>query len=435
MNYVYVAGAGTDDAIDQAITGQTRFALYSLINGLKQKDFGLHTLEGVTCDIREFARRFVAPVGGKIFTDSGGYSFIKGDIPPSKLLMLIDCYTVYLESELEEFDYAFSLDIPFSLKYDEFNTTRNVLDANITCMAQTRDVLEKNISLQDKFYNVWHFKMQEQFSIWKHIYDKLEMGKFVRNHAVGGLVGLKNASKVSFTPFSGISFYILNKYLHGPFCGEKLKIHYLGVYGKSDRFHIALLENLFNKYLAGIATVQMSYDSINPIHTVRMNADVPLYSLNGQEFNIYPSLLDVPEEILKDIAADDAHAQLILSEMKRRRSGLLLKNSASFSPINVYSNLQLDKFFCMTIDQYGIVNEVCKATSPTNLNGRLSRIFKDIEKRYPTAFSPYMKKTITLTLERVWYWNNWFVGNRDEATLELYMAQEIQAIGFPGRLR
>jgi hypothetical protein len=58
----------------------------------------------VTCDIREFASRIVAPVGGKIVTDSGGYSFIKGDIPPSKLRMLIDCYTVYLESEIDKYD-------------------------------------------------------------------------------------------------------------------------------------------------------------------------------------------------------------------------------------------------------------------------------------------------------------------------------------------
>ena len=43
---------------------------------------------------------------------------------------MIDCYTVYLESEGDIFDYIFSLDIPFSLKYKEFNTRKNIFEAN-----------------------------------------------------------------------------------------------------------------------------------------------------------------------------------------------------------------------------------------------------------------------------------------------------------------
>lgn len=213
MRYVYVAGGGTDVAMDQAITRQTQFALYSLFNGLKQKDFGLHTLEGVTCDIREFAGRFVAPAGGKIVTDSGGYSFIKGDIAPSKLLMLIDCYTVYIESEIDKYDYVFSLDIPFSLKYESFNTSDNIFNANKKSIIETRILLEKYEELRDKFYFVWHFKMSEQFTIWKHLYKTLEMDKFVRNHAIGGMVGIKKATHIQFTPFTGMSFYILSRHL------------------------------------------------------------------------------------------------------------------------------------------------------------------------------------------------------------------------------
>jgi len=434
MRYVYVAGGGTDVAMDQAITRQTQFALYSLINGLKQQDFGLHTLEGVVCDIREFSARFVAPVGGKIVTDSGGYSFIKGDISPSKLDTLIDCYSVYLESERGEFDYAFSLDIPFSLKYRLFNTTANILHVNEKSMVETRWLLEKYEELQKKFYFVWHFKMSEQFAIWKYLYKTLEMDRFVHNHAIGGMVGLKEATGIKFTPFTGMSFYILNRHLQGCFPEDDLRIHFLGVYSPSDRFHIAFLEKLFQGYLSGVADVLTSYDSINPIHTVRMNADVPLYTTSGGEFKKYSSLLDAPEEVLRSVAVDDTHVQMILSEMDRRRNGIRLENSAAFSPLNVYSNLQLDKFFSMVIDQYNLTGELGKATSPTNLKGRLTRIFDDIEKKYPRAFSPYMRKTILLTLERTWFWHRWFIGKRDEATLDSYMDQTIRDIGFPARL-
>ena len=84
MNYVYVAGGlQSEGVLDLAITRQTKNALYSLIGGLKQADFGLHTIEQVTADIRQFSKANTLPVGGKILTDSGGYSFLRGDIEPS----------------------------------------------------------------------------------------------------------------------------------------------------------------------------------------------------------------------------------------------------------------------------------------------------------------------------------------------------------------
>ena len=435
MQYVYVAGGGSDDAMDRAITQQTQFALYSLIGGLRQKDFGLHTIEEVTCSIRDFSKRFVNPVGGKIVTDSGGYSFIKGDIPPEKLPMLIDCYNVYLESEISEYNYIFSLDIPFSLKYEGFNTAKNVLEANYKSIEESKRVLERNKSLREKFYYVWHFKIEKQFIIWKTIYKHFKMSKFAKNHAIGGLVGLKEAAKVKFAPFVGMSYFILDAKLQESVVDESFRMHYLGVYTKTDRFCISFLEKLFCRYVLNVSTIQMSYDSINPIHTARMNAAVPLYSLIGEEFKIYPSLLKAPEDVLRSVSCDDAHFQVIMSEIDRRNEGLRLENSASFSPLNVYSNLELDKFFALIIERYDLTGEFAAASSPTNLNGRLTRIFADIEKRYPNAFSPYMNYTITLTLERAWYWHKWFVGKRDAATLDTYMAQEIKEIAFPAQLR
>ena len=435
MQYVYVAGAGTDAAIDLAITKQTRLALYSLIGGFRSKDFGLHTTEAVACDIAKFNGKFIQPVDGNTFADSGGYSFIVGEKSPQDLPVMIDCYTVYLESEGDVFDYIFSLDIPFSLKYKEFNTRKNIFEANEKSLTESQEVLVNCKELQDKFFFVWHFKMKEQFKVWKSLYSSLGMDKVIRNHAVGGMVGLKKAAKISFCPFTGMSFYILNCHLQGPFAGDDFRMHYLGVYSCSDRFHIAFLEKLFNGYLSGVSAVQMSYDSINPIHTVRMNAAVPLYSFNGKQFDVFPSLLDVPEEVLHNIAVDDAHAQMVLSEIERRRAGLRLENSASFGPLNVYSNLQLDKFFSMVIDQYDLTGVIGKSSSQTSLRGCLTRIFNDIDKRYPKAFSLHMKDVIKLNLERTWSWHKWFTGKHDEATLDAKMSIEIDEIGFPDDLQ
>lgn len=436
MKYVYVAGGGSKNAaMEKAITQQTQYALYSLIHGLKQKDFGLHTVERVTCDIHKFNELYISPIDGKIVTDSGGYSFIKGDITPMKLPEMIDCYSVYTESEREMFDYIFSLDIPISLKYPKFNTVSNILNANKKSNMVTRELLYKYPGLQDKFYFVWHFKIKEQFAIWKHLYAELEMDRFVCNHAIGGLVGLKKAAKIDFAPFVGISFYILNRYWNGLHAGKPLRLHYLGVYTKADRFIIAFLEKLFKSYLEGVAEVVATYDSINFVHTVRMNAQVPLYAFGGNGFKIFPSLLDAPMEILREVAVNEDHVKLILAEADRRRNGTRLENAASFSPLNVYSNIRLDQFFEMVIDKYAMVDELVKSCSPTNLEGRLNRIMGEIQKRFPGSLSPYMQKSIKITMGKIWYWHDWYAGKRDEATLEEYMAKNIQDINFPARLK
>lgn len=435
MRYVYVAGGGTNDAVDRAITQQTGLALISLIGGFRQKDFGLHTTANTAHHIETFKELNMMPVGGKIAIDSGGYSFIVGDKEPKDLPVMIDCYSSYLESERDRFDYIFSLDMPFSIKHEKFNTIESVFAANNSSICSSKFVISNCESLKDKYFFVWHFKMREQFVIWKHLYANHGLGGLVRNHAVGGLVGIKEAARIQFAPFTGISYYVLNKHIQSSFCDAGFRMHFLGVYTKNDRFYITFLEKLFNEYLSGKGGVVMTYDSINPVHTVRMNADVPLYCMLGEEFKTFPSLLEAPEDVLRSIAVDDNHASFMLSEIDRRRKGLRLESSASLSPLNVFSNLELDKFFEMVIGQYDLVGELHAATSHTNLAGRINRIFDDIEKLYPKAFSPHMKSSIALSLERTWYWHRWFVGKRDEAKLDLYMAQEIQSINFPAHLR
>lgn len=435
MKYVYVAGGSKMDiAMENAITKHTRYALYSLIYGLRQKDFGLHTLEMVTYSIRQFNDMFLTPVKGKSVTDSGGYSFIKGDIAPAKLDLLIDCYGVYIESEYENFDFIFSLDIPFSRKHLSFNTVANVLKANESSLITTRRLLDDNTTLQKKFYFVWHFKMAEQFAIWKHLYRKLELQRFVRHHAIGGMVGLKKATGIRYTPFTGMAYYALNAYLSGCFTGEPLRMHFLGIYSRQDRFHIAFLEALFRCYLERIADVEMSYDSINPVHTARMNKRLPLFHLAGEELEVYPTLLDIPGSLLNEITSNKDHAQKMLQEIERRRNGLRLDKAAAFSPINVWSNLQLDNFFELIIKKYDLVGEMQRSSSPTSLNGRINRIFDDINQQYPGAFTPYMRRSISQTFERTWRWHKWFVDGRSPKAGDDLMAQVIREINFPGRL-
>jgi len=436
VQYVYVAGGGSfNDALERSITTQTGAGLYSLIGGLRQKDFGLHTVEYVACDIREFTARFIEPNEGNVLVDSGGYSFIIGHIPPEKLDLLIDCYAVFVEVELEFFSHVFTLDLPISLKHPKFNTTSNVYEANRASLLVTKDILEKRPELAGKLFFVWQFKTPELFVIWKHLYAELELHRHIRNHAVGGLVGLKKATGIRFSPFTSIAFFALQNYFESDFVGQPMRMHFLGVYSKVDRFHITVLQQLFQCYLDGIAPLVASYDSINPIHTARMNAPLPLYHFVDGRMDVYGSLLDAPEEVLSSVAVNADHACQLHDEMERRCNGQRLHDAGAFSPLNVFSNLQLDRFFEAIIAIYDIPGELDKSSSPTNLRGRLARMFDDIQGQFPGVFTGPMIGSICKSLDRTWHWHRWFTGSRDQATLERYMMEAINEIGFPHRLK
>ena len=435
MNYVYVAGGlQSEGVLDLAITRQTKNALYSLIGGLKQADFGLHTIEQVTADIRQFSKANTQPVGGKILTDSGGYSFLRGDIEPSLIQMLIDCYAVYFESEYETYEYIFSLDMPYSEKYHGFNNKNDIYSANERSLKSAIGIIELNQVLQAKYYFVWHFKMASQFSMWNNLYKNLDLGRYVRNHAIGGMVGLKRATGIRYSPFTAMSFHALNSYLNSSFVGKEFRLHFLGIYSPQDRFHIAFLEALFQEYLAGISTVAMSYDSINPMQVARMNKKIPFFNLKDGSLEVYNSVSEIPISIINSIATSPEHVQTILEEIDRRNNGFRLQNAGSFGPFNVYSNLELDKFFAMVIKKYDLVSVMFHSTSPTGVNSRLGKVLGDLGRDYPQVFTRSVQQSIQQTVERTWRWHNWFVNGRNPQVAEELMLTVINEIGFPNMI-
>lgn len=437
MNYVYVAtGDNNNPDMDLAITSQTGYALYSLIDGLRQADFGLHTIEGAASSIRRFAGSFVTPVGGKIMTDSGGYSFIKGDIPPSKLEMLCDCHTVYLEEEVDQYDYIFTLDLPLSLRFENFNNVDNIYNANKLTINNAIKALKKNDKMQDKLYMVWHFKIMQQFEIWKTISKELEIGMHFKNHAIGGMVGIKKASKISHSPFIGISYYILRHHFESRFAGDDFRMHYLGIYAPYDRFQISLLESLFCKYLkVHNSSVSMTYDSINPIHTARMNKNCLIYKINGTELDSYNSVMSVPNKVIYEISSCERHAFSILNDVERRRNGKMLNNAASFSPLHVFSNLQIDLYFQNIINQYEVADIIMKSSSFLKVKGMMHRIFSDLAKKYPALFTRHFLTCAMENIELTFQWHREYLRSEKAEDFDYPMRKEINAIDFPYRLR
>ena len=187
-------------------------------------------------------------------------------------------------------------------------------------------------------------------------------------------------------------------------------------------------------YLAGISTVAMSYDSINPMQVARMNKKIPFFNLKDGILEVYNSVSEIPISIVHSIATSPEHVQVILEEIDRRNNGFRLQNAGSFGPFNVYSNLELDKFFEMVIKKYDLVSVMKRSTSPTGLISCIGKVLDDLSRDYPQVFTRSVQQSIQQTFERSWRWHNWFVNGRNPQVAEELMLTVINEIGFPNMI-
>ncbi len=437
MRYVYVADSavtGKDSSgLGTAITRLSRDCLYSLIGGLRQSGFGVHTLTDVAMKIREFRSRHILPNGGRQYTDSGGYSIIRGDVPPQAVRRFIKCYNLYVENETAHFERLFSLDIPFSRKHEALNTRSALLDFNRESLADLRELLERSPGLRDKLFFVWHFKMASQYAIWRQLYRELELGRFITHRAIGGMVGMRGVTKKAFSPFTPMAFRCLLDFLNDNPGEKEFRLHFLGMYIPYDRFQIALLEKLFQGWLGDGVRVAMSYDSINFAHTARMNKQEPVRHLDGEALVSFPRVWDVDMGVLHHVygpAVDYA-----LSEIALRKQGKKLQDCNAFGPLAIHSNLCLDRFFAQVIERYGLADLLAKGSSPTVILGKGGGMLRDLAAAHPDVFTPSMVKSVQENLEITAVYAQWFRGSRDSDDLEYRMGQFITMCGFPDLIR
>lgn len=431
MRYLHVAGKQSPGRIDYnpAILRQTGLCLYSLIEGLKQSDFNTHTLRMVMESIKSYSDLYVNPVTGEIFVDSGGYSIIVGYVHPEDIRRFIGCYNVYTEHERHIYQAIFSLDIPFSRKFPSLNTKQNIYEFNEISLRTARALLLKYPEIQDKYFFVWHFKMLSQYGIWKDIDDKLGLNSIIKNRAIGGMVALRGMTGIKFSPFTPLAYRCLFDYINAKDYKRPFTLHLLGMYIPYDRFQMALLDHLFARYLEDQIDVKLTYDSINPTHTVRMNKELQLYVGNGNGLEVYPSLIDAPHELLENIYAEDV--DFLIDEIGRRRSGQNLVHSDSFAALNIFSNKNIDNFFLHVVESYGIADMFFSFKSSTPVLYKVDLILRDLCKKYKGLFTRSTVSSIKKNIEITFLYHDWFINYRDYTSLDTMIVQFIKSIKFP----
>ncbi len=433
---------------NKSIIQQTNLALISIIGGLNQTNFDHSTLNKAISDIRGYKSAYMDTVpGSKLYLDSGGYSVIVGDVKPTDVGRFIYYYNYYLENERHIFDYMFSLDIPIFLEYPQYNTKEHIYNFNNQSLSASRDILIKYPELCDKFYFIYQFKIDGQYEIWNRLYKELELKKYIRNWAIGGMVGLRgilrrdpNSTDINFSPFTAMAYKSFFDYLNSDNVDNNFHLHSLGVYIKYDRFQLTLLEKLFQQYRVDLehettCTQQMflTYDSVNYMRTAQLKVrDLIIYQFKDNDLYIHNNIQSLDDYILRDVYTEFYDDMMVdMSNLKILKN---LNNIDTFTPINVYSNKQLDYFFDYIIDKYEIVNEFMKANNWETLSKKLNVIILTLSAQYPDIFNSKLTTCVRENFRITYIFHHWYQNNRTEDKLNTLINSFVNKIGFPFKL-
>lgn len=408
--------------------------LMSLITGLSQRSFGINTITKTRENIKNLRERI--GLDKKFFIDSGGYSIIVGDIDPRDIMKCIECYHYYLENYAStDCDYMFSLDIPILLKYPEYNTVQYIQEKNYISGNLSKQILEKNKQLYDKFVFVWQFKTKNQYKIWSKYYDDIYQNSDVYHYGIGGQVGLRGATGIDFSPFIGLSYKLLS-FIKNKNLNKTSILHMLGVYSFQDRFLIAFFQKLFNDvYLKdNLCKIKITYDTVH--HTVqgfyRGQTIKPLIIENDDVH--YDFIVNI-EDKLELITKNQELLKQILHDVNNIKNNNRLSDPYVFGLLEVIKHCNIDKILDKIISEYDFVDLFLNCSNYNKFKNLANKIFQHLEKKYPFAFKNRTSSNL-LNFQIIYQFHNWFMNTTNDYILfDKLMYQFIKLINFPVDLK
>lgn len=435
MEYIHVetsgkAVSGKADYI-RASVGQVSITLFSLIKGLKQKNFGLDTLIGIADTIEHFRSKYLAPFGKKLLMDSGGYSVIVNDISELHIGKLIGAYHEYLVKAVSRYDYIMTLDIPLMIGNDRFNSASNIYSLNRQSLEKTRESVIEHPDLRDKMYLVWQFKTREHFEIWNRIVSELDLNRHLKHRALGGMVGIREATEIDFCPFIANAFHSFMDYEDSPEPANEFRLHFLGINIRSDRFVISLLEKLFESYMGDNRKAVLTYDSISPHRTAQNRLkSLAIYHFQD-ELEVYREIPEVPDSILEQVYSKELELfDEIKKEIERITKFRNVEHSGAFGPLNIYSNNAIDNYFQHIVRKYELVDLIIRSKNGIHFDNTLRAMCNELSEDIPHLFTdPFvasMKTNISLIKDFSWFYKN----VREKKKMNEKVYRYIEKIGF-----
>ncbi|HBY02284.1 MAG TPA: hypothetical protein DEG92_07100 [Rikenellaceae bacterium] len=438
MEHVVVGSSGdlsnkqiTPAIINNRLAGN---GLYSLIDGLKGENIGSESIGRTANKIEDYRKRISLPAGADLFIDSGGYSFIKGLLAESNLDFAISLYQSFLQLKSETYDFIFSLDIPYSTKFQEFNTIKKVYKYNRISIEQSIRVLKADPKLVEKFFFIYHFKTDSHYKIWQDLGGELSIGNYIKYRAIGGMVSLKEMAGINIAPFIATTFQCLFDYQNSPFNGEDFRIHFLGISVAYDRFIIAFLERLIQRYLGPSVPVLLTYDTIKFKRAAMYRQDY-ICEFDGGTLHAHDPL-NIPDSYYRHIyQGNEEIIYLTKQDLIRKASGKKHQNQENMAPLTISSELAIDQFFEHVIGANEMVEGMIGSRNLIHSKNIFKRKLPEVFGEYNDIFSRQTIKSMIESLTHVYKFHLWYRDLHDAKTLDQMSLEFINKdINFPFRL-
>lgn len=440
MEHVVVGGKSdlSEKQIETAIINNklSKNGLYSLIDGLRGENISAESIGNTAHRIKEYEQNISTLAQAKLFGDSGGYSFIKGDLAPHNLDLACSLYHSYQRLEADNFDYIFTLDIPLSLKYDEFNTKKNVYEYNRKSLEQTLKNIANNPMLVDKIFFIYQFKTIGHYEIWKRLEEELSLKEALKYKAIGGMVSLKEGAGISIAPFVATAFQTLWDYENCRFNGEELRLHFLGINVAYDRFIIAFLERLFQQYLGSKIQVYFTYDTIK-FKRSAMYEQEHICEFDGANLQVHRPLT-IPSSLYSQIYGNQVsmiEKAKICLETKAKGQRSKEQSMVLLSPMTISSELAIDRFFEHIIKKHHLLNILLETKNVMWFKYEMRQELHAAFEGYHKVFGKKMVDSIMDSLVHVYRLHRWYINQHDAESLDSLSRHFIEsAINFPFRL-
>lgn len=433
FEYVHTTGEVIESNQKKLIDKYVSNYLFSLIQGLRQQNFGFDTLHRVTQEIIKYKQ--VLGHERKFFVDSGGYSIIAGDVSARSVAKFIDCYNMFLERDAPKHcDYIFSLDIPIFLKEPQYNTKTHIKNMNIRSIQGSLKVIKNNPILYNKYIFVWQHKMLNQYHVWRELFEEnIAVENNFKHFGIGGMVGLRGITNINFSPFIAMAYKCLN-IIATRNHDEECIIHMLGIYGLHDRVIMSFLHKLFNMHYLNnsVSRVKITYDTVNyalsGLYKLREQVII-IPENNKYTFGIAHDLIDKIHLIIDDPE--------IISIVKKCLNNIIngeqVEDTRVASLLNVLTQITIDKIIDNEIENENIIDLFINSPNFNRFKNQITPILFKLEKKYPLIFGNRTKKNL-LNFQYCFAFHDWWINGRDPIRLEILIEKFISLINFPADL-
>ena len=405
--------------------------LYSLIDGFKGNNIDSRSIGHTANKIEDYRNSISLPANAKIYIDSAGYSFIKGDLAPANLDLAISLYHSFFQLKSDYYDFIFSLDIPYSLKFKHFNTKKNIYNYNQISIRQSIQVLKNKPELAEKFHLIYHFKTEAHYDIWQQLFKQSSVAEYVKCRAIGGMVSIKKVAGISIAPFVATTFQCLWDFLNSPFKDEVFRLHFLGINVAYDRFVIAFLERLFRSYLGASDKVVFTYDTIKFKRAAMYFPDY-IYEFDGKVLHAHDPL-SIPCSMYQKIYQGYGNVALqAQDDLVRKAAGQGHLVQAGMAPLTISSELAVDQFFEFVIQKYQMVDIMLSSRNIVHFKKEFNQSLSEALAEYPHIFGVQMSQSIKDSMAHVCKFHRWYTDKYEPQSLDQMSREFIKlAIHFP----